>query len=113
MAQVTERKVHIHARVLGWQHIVGYAVVLLSGFLALSLLLGIAAMTGDRAARAIMGSAGMIFGALLVVFAVPGIVSGFGLLQFRSWGRVQALMVAALELFSFPLGTALGIRGLR
>ena len=35
--------------------------------------------------------------------------AGVGLLQYQSWGRAVALVVATILLFKVPLGTALGI----
>ena len=32
-----------------------------------------------------------------------------GLLKYRPWARILALIVAVLHLFSFPFGTALGV----
>jgi len=109
MNQMNESQVRQHAIVLGWLHIVGNAVVLLSGCFVFALLLGIGAITDDRVALAVLGVTGTVIGALLALLAVPGIVAGFGLLRQRSWGRILALVVGVLGLVNFPLGTALGV----
>ena len=41
--------------------------------------------------------------------AALALVSGYGLLTRRPWGRVLAIIAAVLALIKFPLGTALGI----
>jgi hypothetical protein len=45
----------------------------------------------------------------VVILSVPGIVGGFGLLKRKPWARYLTLIVAALSLFNFPVGTAVGI----
>ena len=48
------------------------------------------------------------FGVMSLVFAVPGILGGIGLLQRWNWARYLCLVVGFFDLFSFPVGTALG-----
>lgn len=49
---------------------------------------------------------------LLLVTSVPAIAAGIGLLRAAPWARLLAIIVSALHLFAFPIGTALGIYGL-
>ncbi len=44
-----------------------------------------------------------------VFIAIPGLIAGIGLLTRQPWALVLALIVGCLGIFSFPLGTALGI----
>jgi hypothetical protein len=46
---------------------------------------------------------------ICVVIALPSLIAGWGLLNNRSWAMVLALVVGCLRLFSFPIGTAIGI----
>ena len=46
---------------------------------------------------------------LLVVISLPGLIAGIGLLKFRPWARILAIIIGALHLLSFPFGTALGV----
>jgi hypothetical protein len=41
--------------------------------------------------------------------ALPGLVAGFGLLAYKSWARILAIVLAALQLLGFPFGTIFGI----
>ena len=41
--------------------------------------------------------------------SVPGLVAAYGLLRGRKWGRIAGIIVGALFLFNFPIGTAIGI----
>ncbi len=48
--------------------------------------------------------------ALIVIFiSVPSFIAGLGLLYKQKWAMILALIVGCLNLFSFPLGTALGV----
>ena len=46
-------------------------------------------------------------------FFIPGIiayaVTGYGLLNYKGWARILAIILAILNLILFPIGTALGI----
>lgn len=44
-----------------------------------------------------------------IVIALPSLIAGWGLLNNRSWTMMLALIVGCLRLFSFPIGTAIGI----
>ena len=46
---------------------------------------------------------------VLIVLSIPGIIAGIGLLKRKEWARILTLILSALDLFNFPLGTALGI----
>jgi len=46
-------------------------------------------------------------------FFLPGIIAyvaaGYGLLNYKNWARILAIILAILNLILFPIGTALGI----
>ena len=46
-------------------------------------------------------------------FFLPGVIAyvlaGYGLLKYKSWARILAIILAILNLILFPIGTALGI----
>ena len=48
-------------------------------------------------------------GVLLLAGAVAGLIAGWGLLHYRPWARVLALILGVVALIHFPFGTALGI----
>ncbi|MBX2962371.1 MAG: hypothetical protein KF687_07660 [Cyclobacteriaceae bacterium] len=50
-----------------------------------------------------------LFWILILLFAVPSIVGGIALLQQRSWALTLLLIMGCFKLFSFPIGTALGV----
>lgn len=44
----------------------------------------------------------------LLVLSVPGIIGGIGVLRRQSWARYMVLVLSILDLFSVPIGTAVG-----
>ncbi len=54
----------------------------------------------------------VLFLVAFLIFLLPAMVGGFGLLFGRPWGRIVAAIVSGMLLFLFPVGTAVGIFGL-
>jgi hypothetical protein len=46
---------------------------------------------------------------IILFFAIPGLIAGIGLLNKKSWAMILALILGCFKLFSFPIGTAIGI----
>jgi hypothetical protein len=44
----------------------------------------------------------------LLLLSVPGIIGGIGVLRHQSWARYMVLVFSILDLFSVPMGTAVG-----
>jgi hypothetical protein len=49
---------------------------------------------------------------LVLVFSLPTLVEGIGLLRGRPWAKRFGLIIAALNLVNFPIGTPVGAYGL-
>ena len=47
-------------------------------------------------------------GAFVLIYAICAIIFGIGLYRFRNWGRIGSMVIGALSLVSFPLGTLYG-----
>jgi len=45
---------------------------------------------------------------LLALFSLS-VAAGIGLIKGKSWGRILAIVNAFLDLFSFPIGTTIGV----
>jgi hypothetical protein len=108
-----------HVKVLGTLHIifgalgvfVGLGILLMFG--GISAVVGMSDQSGDAAvAIPILGGIAAFLFVLVLILALPGIVAGIGLLQFRSWARTLTIILSAISLLNFPFGTALGIYGL-
>jgi hypothetical protein len=46
---------------------------------------------------------------VIVFFSIPTLIAGIGLLTRQAWATIFALIMGCLKLFSFPIGTAIGI----
>lgn len=108
-----------HVKVLGVLYIAFSALSLLVALflmLALGSAAGIVGMTADAGDAAVaipvLGLAGTAFGMALMVLALPGLVTGWGLLSFKPWARILGIVLSVLNLLNIPIGTALGIYGL-
>jgi hypothetical protein len=97
-----------HVQVLAWILIAVHAIFLVIGGLVFALLLSIGAISGSGDAIAVLGLVAVFVAALMALLALPGILAGYGLLTRKPWGRVLAIIVAALNLANFPFGTILG-----
>jgi hypothetical protein len=108
-----------HIKILGILHIIYAGLVLLAGVIVLVVMGGIAGFlsVSDHAADSqvappILGLIGIGVFCFFLVLSLPGIIGGFGLLQYKPWARMLVIVLSAFELLSVPFGTALGIYGL-
>lgn len=46
---------------------------------------------------------------IIIFFSLPAIIAGIGLLYKQKWAFIMALILGCFKLFSFPIGTAIGI----
>jgi len=102
------------------------ALLIAYGIIGVLIALGIFVLFGGLAAAAslaadredsliavpLLAAVGTFTAFFLLVLSVPRIGAGIGLLKGQPWSRVLALIVAAIGLFDFPFGTALGIYAL-
>jgi hypothetical protein len=98
-----------HVRILGWCFIVYSALLLLLAGFLFFVIGGAGLISGDRQAMLVTGAVGTFLAAFFVILSLPGLLTGFGLLKFRPWARIVGIVLGALNLLSFPIGTALGV----
>ena len=98
-----------HITILGWLYVVLGALGLLAGVFVLLVLGGAGLISGDAQAAAVMSGIGLFVAVLVGVLSVPGIIAGWGLLKRKSWSRLLAIIIGALNILNFPIGTALGV----
>lgn len=96
-------------KVLGWLHIILGALGIVIGGFFLVVLMGTGLISGDNDAMIVLSIVSAVVAMLTVLFSVPGIVTGIGLLNFRSWARVLAIILGFFNLLAFPQGTVFGI----
>ena len=97
--------------------LVGALLLALAFFtpLLMSTLAGIVGATHEEGAAigaTILGLTGIALSLILLLFAIPYVACGVGLFKFRRWARVLGIILAAIALVKFPLGTAFGIYAL-
>jgi hypothetical protein len=90
----------------------GLIGLVVSAFILIFGMFAIGAHSGDDVPFWLAGGLMSLFAVLFLITSLPCILAGYGLLRKRHWGRVLAIIVSALNLASFPLGTALGVYGL-
>ena len=101
-----------HVTILAWINIGFSALVSIVGIFGLLFLTGIGVAADDPHAARILGFVGLAGAAFLTLLSLPGFLAGYGLLKQRRWGRFLAIVVAVIDLFEIPIGTAIGIYGL-
>ncbi|MDA1313074.1 MAG: hypothetical protein O2968_07050 [Acidobacteria bacterium] len=110
-----------HVRILGILHLVFGAIGILIALLFFVIFglgtLGIAGAAAHKDPDAllavpIIAAIGTFLVVLIALLSVPGIVAGYGLLNYKPWARILAIVLAAFNLLSVPVGTAIGVYGL-
>ncbi len=101
-----------HNKVIGIMHLIygGFNALMLVIFVPFFFAIGGIAATdpsAPAALTAIFGFFGILMLALALVFGLPPILAGYGMLKGKSWARVVGIVAACVEALSFPFGTAL------
>jgi hypothetical protein len=81
--------------------------ILIGGFIFV-LLAGLGYVTHDEEAAPILAIIGLCVGGFLCLLSIPGIIGGIGLFKRKEWARILVLVISALHLINFPIGTAIG-----
>lgn len=63
----------------------------------------------DEQSRFIVSTVGNVLVIFFIAISIPGLIAGLGLFKRKEWARVLTLIISVLELFNFPLGTAVGV----
>ncbi len=109
-----------HIKILGFLYLFFHALQLFGGiivmlvFFAGTAVFGIATSGSGHgmeglAISPLTSALGFALGTCFIAVAIPGLIGGIGLLRGRRWARVLVIVLGALNLLNFPLGTALGI----
>jgi hypothetical protein len=111
----------IHVRNLG-RILVGYGA--LSGLIALVVLIafggydGLFLLDNPFYKRKDIGTIPLdrllvgVYATLALVLSGPLIAGGWGLLRWKHWARVVAMLAASVNMLSFPIGTGIGLYAL-
>jgi len=106
-----------HISVLGILHIAYSVLGLFIGLVVFAIFSGIGFIVRDAGNIPVAGTVdvpalllviGSVIAGLLVVFSLPGMIGGIGLLKHKEWARIVVLIVGFFDLLHIPIGTALG-----
>jgi len=105
-----------HKKILGILYIISgtftiFGMLMLNAFL--SVIFSFALQEVDPDDRKVMEWVGSFIQyvpvLVILVFSIPTLIAGIGLLTRKSWATRFALIIGCLKLFSFPIGTAIGV----
>ena len=104
-----ERELERHVPILGWLHVAGGVLFVVTGLFIFTFFTGIGVASGEAEAMRILGIIGFSVGSFLIVMGLPGLAAGYGLLKRKPWARMLTLVLGILNLINFPLGTIMGV----
>lgn len=106
----------IHKRILAIVYIISGAVQILAMIILSSIITLIIPFIMDEAGPEgqwvfiwIVPFIRIIAVTIILLFAIPSIVGGVALLNEKKWALTLLLILGCFKLFSFPIGTAIGI----
>lgn len=98
-----------HVRILGWLWII-FGVLGILGALCIGIsTAGGGLISQDDTAILATSIVAVVCGGLFFLGSALNIIAGVGLLKYKSWARILAIILGIVNLFGFPIGTALGI----
>jgi hypothetical protein len=103
-----------HIKVAAWLRIIGSAMYLFLALVVLVIYGGIAILVGGSggseaaAAEPVLKVVVVCLSMLFGVLALPGLLTGWGLLNYRPWARIVNIVLSIFDLLHVPVGTAIG-----
>ena len=82
-----------------------------AGFTLIDVLFTLAVI-GTLSTIAMLGFAGTALAAFFGLFALPSLITGYGLLHYKPWSRIVGIVLSAISLIFVPVGTIIGAYGL-
>ncbi len=83
------------------------------GFLFAVVIYAVLNLVGDfvdeREAEIVLTIVANVAAIFLFIVSIPGFIAGLGLFKMKEWARILTLIISVLNLFSFPIGTAVGV----
>jgi len=113
----TEHDMNMHVNILGWLLIGSGILTAIGGTIVLFASQVFRHLPMPMAREMPMGLPPFVawitsvIGLAILALAAATTAAGVGLIQYRSWARTFAIVVAVLLVFHFPLGTAVAVYG--
>jgi hypothetical protein len=99
-----------HVKAVGIIHIAFSALGIIMALVIFSVLNIVAKIPDvDKEAIRVLQIVGVVLPWFFIVFSLPGIIGGIGLLKLQGWAKIIVLIISFLGLLNFPIGTAVGI----
>lgn len=97
-----------HINVVAALHI-GFSILgIIIALLVTTILNLIGDFSDDKQAEMVLSIVANGIAVFFTVLAIPGIIGGIGLMKRKEWARILVMIISVLDLFNFPLGTAIG-----
>ncbi|HET7712145.1 MAG TPA: hypothetical protein VFL80_09480, partial [Thermoanaerobaculia bacterium] len=110
-AAPVRRRMEQHIRIVAILYIVLGALGLLAAIVVLGIFLvgaGAGMLSDEPEGAVVSGTCGMIIAVVVALISLPNLIAGLGLQKRRKWARILTIVLSVLNLFSFPIGTAIG-----
>jgi uncharacterized membrane protein (DUF2068 family) len=105
-----------HKRILGIVYLISgvlsvFGMLLLNAFLSVIFSFALQEVNDEerRAVEFALSIAQYAPVFVILFFSIPTLIAAYGLLTRKTWATLFALIVGCLKLFSFPIGTAMGV----
>ncbi len=98
-----------HVNILGWLWIIFGALGILGAICIIVSVAGGGWISDDETARLVTSIVAAVCGGAFFLGNILNIIAGYGLLNYKNWARILAIILAILNILSIPFGTALGI----
>jgi len=98
-----------HVRILGWLWIIIGLLGMLGALCLGATVAGSGFISEDETAILVTSIVAVVCGSMFFLENILNIIAGVGLLKYKSWGRILAIILGIINLLGFPIGTALGI----
>jgi hypothetical protein len=102
-----------HVNILAIIYIVWAILGFLGSGIVMLLFVGTGALAGfeggEETVALFLTVFGLAIGGIILITSIPTLIAGIGLLKFKNWARILALILAFLSLLEIPFGTAVGI----
>jgi hypothetical protein len=111
----TEHDMALHVNILGWLLVGSGILTAICGMIVLFFSQIVRHMPLEMAREMppgippLIGWVTSVVGMSIIAIAAATAAAGVGLLQYRSWARIFAIIMAVLLVFHFPIGTAVAI----
>ena len=99
---------HQQINIIAYLYLALGALTLLGAFIVTLAIAGGGLISGDDQAIVITSTVGFVIGGFMAIGGILSLVAGYGLLRRRSWARTATIVLSIVNLFNFPIGTALG-----